>query len=147
MRRALIGGTFIVVLLTLSAGQVLLDRVAAAQGNAAAQAPRFEVDPFWPRPLPNHWLLGQTIGVGVDAQDQVWIVHRSSATLANNEKALELKQGDCCQGAPPVLVFDRSGKLVKSWGGPGQGYDWPTSNHGIFVDHQGMVWIGGNGPG
>ena len=147
MRRALIGGAFVVVLITLGAGQLFLERAAAAQGNAAAQAPRFEVDPFWPRPLPNHWLLGQTIGVWVDAQDQVWIVHRSSATLANNEKALELKEGDCCQGAPPVLVFDRSGKLVKSWGGPGQGYDWPASNHGIFVDHAGMVWIGGNGPG
>jgi hypothetical protein len=147
MRRALIGGAFILVLITLGAGQAFLERPAAAQGNAAAQAPRFEVDPFWPRPLPNHWLLGQTIGVWVDAEDQVWIVHRSSATLANNEKALELKEGDCCQGAPPVLVFDRSGKLVKSWGGPGQGFDWPASNHGIFVDHTGMVWIGGNGPG
>jgi DNA-binding beta-propeller fold protein YncE len=92
-------------------------------------------------------VLGQSIGVWVDASDQVWMVHRSSATLEPNAKALELKEGDCCQGAPPVLAFDRSGKLVRSWGGPGAGFDWPTSNHGIFIDHTGMVWIGGNGPG
>ena len=31
------------------------------------------------------------------------------------------------------------------WGGPGAGYEWPLSNHGITVDHKGNVWIGGNG--
>ena len=36
---------------------------------------------------------------------------------------------------------------LRSWGGAGQGFDWPSSNHGIFVDHTGNVWIGGNGPG
>ena len=80
----------------------------AAQG--AAQAPRFEVDPFWPKPLPNHWVLGNAIGVWVDDRDHVWIVHRGSATLADNEKALELKAGDCCAGAPPVLAFDAAGQ-------------------------------------
>ena len=98
----------------------VLTRQAAIEAQGAAQAPRFEVDPFWPKPLPNHWLLGNAIGVWVDARDQVWIVHRSSATL-NNEKALELKKADCCAGAPPVLATT-AGNLVKSWGGPGQGY-------------------------
>jgi hypothetical protein len=146
-RRLLTGSALLTMAITLVVAQGVLQRNAAAQGGGAAQAPRFEVDPFWPKPLPNHWLLGNAIGVWVDARDQVWIVHRGSATLANNEKALELKEGDCCQGAPPVLAFDRQGNLVKSWGGPGQGYDWPASNHGIFVDHVGNVWIGGNGPG
>ena len=99
------------------------------------------------RPLPNHWVLGNAIGVWVDEQDHVWIVHRGSDTLANNEKGLELKSADCCAGAPPVLEFDAQGNLVRHWGGPGAGYDWPASNHGIFVDHTGNVWIGGNGPG
>ena len=102
---------------------------------------------MWPRPLPNHWLLGNAIGVWADDQDHIWIVHRGSDTLANNEKGLELKSADCCSGAPPVLEFDAQGNLVRSWGGPGNGYDWPASNHGIFVDHTGNVWIGGNGPG
>jgi DNA-binding beta-propeller fold protein YncE len=99
--------------------------------------------------LPNHWLLGSTIGVWADDQDHIWIIHRSSATLANNERGAELKPptGECCVGAPPVLAFDQAGNLVRHWGGPGQGYEWPMSNHGIFVDHLGNVWIGGNGAG
>ena len=142
-----IAAAFLGLLVALVAVDRSLQQTAIAQAQTAAQAPRFEVDPYWPKPLPNHWLLGQAIGVWVDARDQVWIVHRSSGTLANNEKALELKEGDCCQGAPPVLAFDRQGSVVKSWGGPGKGFDWPSSNHGIFIDHMGNVWIGGNGPG
>jgi DNA-binding beta-propeller fold protein YncE len=144
-RNLLVGTGFLVLLLGLAAAYLQLERTAQAQ--ARVQAPRFEVDPFWPRPLPNNWILGQTIGVHADAQDNIWIIHRSSETLANNEKAQEVKAGDCCVGAPPVLVFDRAGNLVRSWGGPGAGYDWPDNNHGIFVDNAGNVWIGGNGPG
>ncbi|MCC7243870.1 MAG: hypothetical protein IT180_18255 [Acidobacteria bacterium] len=128
--------------------QVWIERTAAAQSRPGVQAPRFEVDPLWPKPLPNHWVLGNAVGVWVDERDHVWIVHRSSATLDNNEKGLELESADyCCAGAPPVLEFDADGALLQHWGGPGAGYDWPDSNHGIFVDHTGAVWIGGNGPG
>jgi hypothetical protein len=148
-RRLLIGALFLVLLVALGVGQAALEKQAAAQsGNKTqAQAPRFEVDPLWPKPLPNHWLLGSTIGVWVDDQDHVWIIHRSSATLVDNEKGLELKDPprECCMGAPPVLEFDQAGNLLRHWGGPGQGYQWPASNHGIFIDHLGNVWIGGNG--
>jgi len=104
---------------------------------------------MWPKPLPNHWLLGSTIGVFVDPQDHVWIIHRSSATLNNNERGAELKipTGECCAGAPPVLEFDAAGNLLRHWGGPGQGFEWPESNHGITIDHKGNVWVGGNGAG
>jgi DNA-binding beta-propeller fold protein YncE len=146
-RSLLVAAAFLTLLVALGVAQAFLGKMALAQSQSAVQAPRFEVDPFWPKPLPNHWVLGNAIGVWADAQDNVWIVHRSSATLADNEKGLELKSADCCAGAPPVLVFDRQGNLVRHWGGPGQGYDWPASNHGIFVDHAGNVWIGGNGPG
>jgi DNA-binding beta-propeller fold protein YncE len=141
----LIATTFVALLIALAVTQSVLEQAVAQQGGV--EAPRFEVDPFWPKPLPNNWVLGQTIGVWVDEQDVIWIVHRGSATLADNEKALELKNGECCAAAPPVLAFDPNGNLVRSWGGPGQGYDWPTANHGIFIDHVGNVWIGGNGPG
>ena len=141
------GAVFVFVLLALAVGQWSIMRSVDAQTRSGAQAPRFEVDPMWPKPLPNHWLLGNAIGVWVDDQDHVWIVHRGSATLVNNEKGLELKSADCCAGAPPVLEFDSQGTLVRHWGGPGAGYDWPASNHGIFVDHTGNVWIGGNGAG
>src|SRR5918992_4885638 len=120
-RRLLIGGMFVLVLGALFVAQSSLQRVAAEQRGV--EAPRFEVDPFWPKPLPNHWVLGNAIGVWVDNEDNVWIVHRSSATLADNEKALELKASECCAGAPPVLAYDASGNLVRNWGGPGQGYD------------------------
>ena len=145
-RTAAIGASVIALLVVLGLTQSWLDR-AAAQSKANVQAPRFEVDPLWPKPLPNHWILGSTIGVWVDADDHVWIIHRSSATLGNNEKTLETKQGECCAGAPPVLEFDQEGNLLRHWGGPGpgQGYEWPQSNHGIFVDYKGNVWIGGNG--
>jgi DNA-binding beta-propeller fold protein YncE len=147
-RHQLTGAVFFLLLTTLGIGQWSIERTLDAQGRGGVQAPRFEVDPMWPRPMPNHWLLGNAIGVWVDDQDHVWIVHRGSDTLANNEKGLELKSAEfCCAGAPPVLEFDTQGNLVRHWGGPGSGYDWPASNHGIFVDHAGNVWIGGNGPG
>src|SRR5262245_24512777 len=104
---------------------------AAPTGSAQAkQAPIFEVDPFWPKPLPNHWVMGSTIGLSVDAQDHVWVIHRPQS-VEDNFKAAETKPqiGICCKVAPPVLEFDQAGNLVNSWGGPGDGYEWPVSNH------------------
>ena len=144
--RSLVAGASVVALLVvMGISQFVLERTAAAQNKGAVQAPRFEVDPLWPKPLPNHWILGSTIGVWVDTDDHVWIIHRSTATLGNNEKTLETKQGECCAGAPPILEFDQEGNLLRHWGGPGQGYEWPDSNHGIFIDYKGNVWVGGNG--
>ena len=146
-RRLWLGATWLALLAVLGIAQAGLQKTAAAQGASKPQAPMFEVDPLWPKPLPNHWLLGSTIGVWADEQDHIWIIHRSSATLDNNERGAELKPPtyECCVGAPPILEFDPEGNLVHHWGGPGQGYEWPDSNHGIFVDHMGNVWIAGNG--
>jgi DNA-binding beta-propeller fold protein YncE len=110
----------------------------------AADSPQFEVDPLWPKPLPNHWILGQAIGVAVDAKDNVWIVHRPGS-LEAGEHHLTGNIAQCCQAAPPVLAFDQAGNLVHNWGGPGKGYDWPVSNHGITIDYKGNVWIASNG--
>jgi len=141
-------GRAILLLMVFTAGGFLVARELAGQSRATVMAPYFEVDPLWPKPLPNHWVLGSSIGVSVDARDHVWMIHRGSATLAEKEKALETKLSDeCCAGAPPVLEFDAEGTLVGHWGGPSEGYDWPTSNHGITIDHKGNVWIGGNGEG
>ncbi len=140
-----IGAVILVLLVGLGIGQAALDRVAA-EGNSV-QAPRFEVDPMWPKPLPNHWLLGNVIGVGVDFQDHIWIVHRSAATLDRKEiyAAADPPLAECCVGAPPVIEFDQQGNVVHAWGGPAAGYEWPESNHGIVIDSKGVVWIGGNG--
>jgi DNA-binding beta-propeller fold protein YncE len=147
VRKRLTNGRFVLVLVMLTASGVLVARELAGQSRSSVQAPYFEVDPLWPKPLPNHWVLGSTIGVSVDERDHVWIIHRGSATLGNNEKGLELNPptGECCAGAPPVLEFDPEGNLVGHWGGPGEGYEWPASNHGITIDYKGNVWIGGNG--
>lgn len=111
-------------------------------------APRFEVDPLWPKPLPNHWLLGAVIGVDVDDDDNVWIVHRGGSLEEKEVYATwDPPASYCCYPAPPVLAFNQEGGLVEHWGGPGEGYDWSASNHGIDVDHKGNVWIGGNGRG
>jgi hypothetical protein len=143
----LIGGAFLVLLLGLGVGQNLLEKAAAAQTNGKTMAPRFEVDPMWPKPLPNHWILGMTIGVGVDAQDHVYIIHRGAATLGAKEMYAMANPpaSECCVAAPPILEFDAAGNLVKGWGGPGQGFEWPESNHGITPDSKGNLWIGGNG--
>ena len=56
-----------------------------------------------------------------------------------------LFRSKCCVPAPPVLEFDAAGRLLRSWGGPGAGYDWPGNEHGVHVDGKGFVWITGNG--
>src|SRR5215475_15040253 len=145
-RNVFVGSSLLVLLAALGIGQVLLNRVAEAQAKNAVQAPRFEVDPMWPKPLPNHWLLGNTIGVGIDSRDHIFIIHRG-ATLEEKEvyASANPPASECCLPAPPVLEFDADGNLVKAWGGPGQGYEWPASNHGITPDSKGNLWIGGNG--
>jgi DNA-binding beta-propeller fold protein YncE len=109
----------------------------------------FEVDPFWPKPLPDHWLLGSVVGVGVDSRDHVFVIHRQESLNPRTEvgAAQDPPTGECCVPAPPVLEFDPEGNLVNAWGGPGEGYDWPSSNHGLSIDHMDNIWIGGNGPG
>src|SRR3954468_17456525 len=148
-RQICIGVIFLTVTMALAEGARRVDRrpvVAAAA--TAVQAPRFEVDPLWPKPLPNKWILGQTIGVSVDAQDHVWIIHRAGSLEPGEVHATTTPPtAQCCAPAPPVLEFDAAGDLIGHWGGPGDGYDWPDSNHGITVDYQGNVWIGGNGRG
>src|SRR3954468_24552109 len=146
-RRIVIATLFVTAIAALGAASVVLDRRAAVAA-AGVQAPRFEVDPLWPKPLPNKWILGQTIGVSVDAQDHVWIIHRAGSLEPGEVHATTTPPtAQCCAPAPPVLEFDAAGNLIGHWGGPGPGYDWPDSNHGVTVDYKGNVWIGGNGRG
>ncbi len=136
----------------LAAGFVglgIAQAVLQADDRQQVQAPRFEVDPMWPKPLPNRWILGSVIGVGTDSRDHVFIIHRGDATLNQRTEAgatADPPIAECCASAPPILEFDPAGNLVKAWGGPGEGYDWPSSNHGISLDDKDNVWIGGNGP-
>ncbi len=146
-RKRFVGATVLALVAALGVASIYLERRAVVEA-AGVQAPRFEVDPFWPKPLPNHWILGNVIGVSVDAQDHVWIIHRG-ASLERMETyaAATPPAAVCCAPAPPVLEFDAAGTLVGHWGGPGEGYVWPATNHGVTVDYKGNVWIGGNGRG
>ncbi len=112
-----------------------------------SSVPQFQVDALWPKPLPNNWLLGQVSGIRVDGHNHVWVLHRPGS-LSERERAAEQNPppAKCCVAAPPVLVFDTSGNLIKTWGGPGQGFDWPRSEHGIYVDDNDFVWIAANDP-
>jgi DNA-binding beta-propeller fold protein YncE len=122
--------------------------VSAAATAQTVQAPRFQVDPFWPRPLPTHTIVGSLTGIAIDRQDHVWVVNLANSFVTRTETGADQDPpiAECCFPASPVLEFDVSGKLVGHWGGPGQGYTWPASNHGIAIDDKGNVWISGNGP-
>ena len=143
-RTLILAAALIAVLAALGAAQAALQSTASAN---TVEAPIFEVDPLWPQPMPNNWLLGSAIGVGVDSRDHVFVIHRPESLDARTEvgAAADPPTGECCLPAPNILEFDPDGNLVNSWGGPGAGYDWPTSNHGLSIDHMDNIWIGGNG--
>ncbi len=124
------------------AGGVFGEASAGVEEASAGDSgvPRFRVDPFWPAELPNNWILGQAAGVAVDEEDHVWLVHRPR-TLDARQRG---EEGMCCVPAPPVIEFAPDGTVLRSWGGDGDGYEWPESEHGIHIDHEGYVWIAGN---
>ena len=116
------------------AGVLMVAAVVIGQGKPGTEAPLFKVDPAWPK-IPNNWQFGQVASVAIDAQDHVWVLQRPG-TLSKEEKG---------RAAPPLLEFDEAGNFIQAWGGPGQGYEWPNSEHGVYIDPKGFVWIGGNG--
>jgi hypothetical protein len=125
---------FILCLIVLTAG-------IAAQRSAA---PSFRVDPAWPKDMPNQWIFGAITGVFVDKSDHVWVTHLPE-TLTEEELGLVQKPpfGTCCAPAPSVVEFDQAGNMVRGWGTPEQGVEnYPRNPHGIFIDHNGFVWIG-----
>jgi DNA-binding beta-propeller fold protein YncE len=140
-RKFVISLSFVGVLIALGVATTILDGKAAAQSKASVQAPMFEVDPLWPKPLPKNWVTGNGIGIAVDSQDHVWMLHRTTGV----DKNFKTPGGSCCTEAPPIIGFDQAGNVIGSWGGPGAGYEWPDSNHGLWIDYKGNFWIGGNG--
>jgi DNA-binding beta-propeller fold protein YncE len=140
----------------VTAVAVVLAPPSAVQAQNAGtapqfQTPQFQVDALWPKPLPGNWLFGQVGGIAVDRHDHIWVVQRPNS-LTPRERAAEQNPpvAKCCAAAPPVLVFDQSGNLLRNWGGPvsggaGEGYQWPETEHGIYVDDQDFVWLAGSG--
>ena len=179
-RNFYVGVSLVTLVIVLTAAQFMLQTRASAQGN---QIGMYEVDRAWPKMLPNHWVLGSTVGLGIDSHDNVYVVHRGKngqdpklfsmdtfpppaprgggargargaapapagrdaaigETVATGTKPIS---DLCCTEAPPVLEFDPAGNLIGHWGGPGAGYEWPPSMHGITLDGKDNVWLAGNG--
>ena len=138
-------GAVAALLVIFQQGQKHFSQPASAASNERL-APQMVVDPFWPQPLPNKWILGATIGIAVDSRDHIYIVHRNQDNnFATQEIGLDNGVAECCTAAPPIIEFDPAGNVVNAWGGPGQGYTWPDSNHGLEIAPNGNIWIGGNG--
>jgi len=122
-RNKLLAAVLALAIVAVYFGMTRMENASAS----AVEAPMFEVDPFWPQPLPDHMVLGSAIGVGVDSRDHVFIVHRGNLTERTEGGAdADPPIGECCRAAPPVLVFDPEGNLVDSWGGPSDDYVWPS---------------------
>src|SRR5712664_1574105 len=119
----------------IAGGQRGLEENASAQAGAAVtQIPKFRAEGSWPK-LPGKWIMAIVSSTWIDEQDHLWVLQRPN-TLSAEEKP---------KAAPPVLEFDAQGNFIQAWGGPGAGYDWPETEHGIYIDPKGFVWIGGNG--
>jgi hypothetical protein len=126
MRRTIGVGLLV---LTWCGTSMLLARV-----QQAADIPTFEVDVAWPKRLPNNSAVGPVSGIAADARDHIWIIHRGET----------VKQAGGVP-APAVIEFDAAGNVVQTWGGPGNGYDWPQQVHGITIDAKDRIWVSGNG--
>jgi DNA-binding beta-propeller fold protein YncE len=128
----------VLIVFALAAGMSpRIFRASAARSDSGPKVPVFEIDRTWPQ-LPNNWVLGNVSKVVVDQHDNVWFIHRP------RNPALKVPEGKAA--APPVLEFDANGRFVQAWGGPGNGYDWPDTEHNIFVDHRDNIWISGSSP-
>jgi hypothetical protein len=126
---------------------LLLLAAATPQPAVTQEPPKYQVDPGWPRELPNNWIMGQVGGMAVDRNDHIWVLQRPGTDTPDELGAsLNPPRSMCCMTTPPVLEFDAQGNLLQSWGGPGEGFDWPKNEHGILVDPDDNVWIGGSAP-
>jgi hypothetical protein len=81
-------------------------------------APKYKVDPFWPKPLPNRWSMQQIVDIYVDKEDHIWVLNR--ATDARPDElgaATNPPRAECCVLGPEVLEFDTDGSVLRAWGG------------------------------
>jgi len=128
-------------------GMTAIERPIQAQ-KPAAGIPIFEVDASWPK-FDSNWIFGSIGGVFVDpTNDHVWVLNRPRTVAADENYAAQTPPAaDCCVPPPFVMEFDQNGTLLKGWGGPGPGYEWPQNEHGLSIDPKGNFWMASNGKG
>jgi DNA-binding beta-propeller fold protein YncE len=115
----------------------------------AQDAPRWTVDPSWPKPLPKNWMLGHPDKVVVDKDGNIWVGNYvSSMDRRIDHEQMGLAQtppiAECCVPAPGVIEFDAQGNVLRAWGGLGYVPEWPEAPRAFWVDKNMNVWIGGN---
>jgi hypothetical protein len=126
------------------AGLAALLVVTSAASAPAQKAPRYKLDPLWPKTLPNNWITGDFPALRIDKNDHIWVVHRANSISRRDVgAALSPPIAECCFPAPPVLEFDTEGNLLRSWGGRAASPEWPVLEQGFYVDKAGNIWIGG----
>lgn len=142
LRRTVVAASVLIVTVPALTGAAANAEDGAASANM--QIPQYELDTSWPKlPLPNNWALGRVTGIFVDTKNHLWMLQ--DVAMFPNAVGGELASvvTKCCVPAPAVIEFDQQGNVVRSWGGPGAGYDWPSFPHGVYVDYKGNVWIAG----
>jgi len=120
--------------------------LCATSVGAQGGVPKFEVDPYWPKPLPGRWVTGELGGVCVDSQDHVFIAQRVNDVggMDGHREGLTNDELNAGEAAPPVIEFDTEGKVINSWGDPNL---LPKDLHGCAIDHEGHVWLEGSEDG
>jgi len=164
-----IAGFAALALLAAGAAPVRADTlvdVTSEHIDKSVPMPVFKADVSWPR-LPDDLILGQIPGLSVARDDTVWVLTRPNS-LGPTETGRDTDPpitNACCKTPAHVMQFDQQGNLLRQWGGPalapgestieGRGRSavetgdeqWPANVHGLYVDANDTVWIGGNGNG
>src|SRR5258708_19422244 len=126
--RSVWSGTFAVL---VGLGLLVLCVSLAAQQQTA---PKFKLDPDWPKPLPNKWKMGGVTGLAVDKDDNVWVLDRPN-DLTDIELEAELNPpiADCCVRPPSMIHIDKNGNVIGSFDAP--------QGHGMPVDSKGFTYL------
>jgi hypothetical protein len=128
----------------LAAGLCCVLLLSISPAARAQNAPRYKLDGDWPKMLPINWTVQAVTGLYADKNDHIWVLNRPrDLDKTENFAMLTPPTAECCIQPPAVMEFDIEGNLLKSWGVPAATPGWPGSEHTIFADKAGNIWLGG----
>jgi hypothetical protein len=131
--------------LGLEAPKAKAKTTAAEKNTSASQVPTYQVDPFWPQPLPNKWSMQQVVDLFIDRHnDHIWMINRAGDARPDELSAsTQPARSECCVLGPEIIELDPEGRVVRGWGGKDYVPGWPTHLQSMAVDREGNVWISG----